>query len=155
MGHATNSVRSLEPRDFPIALELIAQMFTDLGNDEIHESWAADAVAVLDSRLGSTLAAFVTVDEDDVPIAIAVGLIENRLPCPRRPNGLLGYVEWVATSPQHRRKGAARAATAALLEWFDAEGVLVIDIHASDAAAPLYESLGFTAPQSQALRRRR
>lgn len=155
MGSTTSKVRALEPRDYPSATQLIAQMFKDLGTDSIHESWADDAVAAIDARLGSSLGGFVTVDEEDAPIAIAIGLIETRMPSPRRPDGRIGYVEWVATSSLHRRQGAARAATTALIDWFDANDILLIDIHASAAAAPIYESLGFTVPQNRSLRRSR
>jgi GNAT superfamily N-acetyltransferase len=82
-----------------------------------------------------------------------VGLIEQRLPSPRRPDGRIGYVEWLATAAGHRRRGAARLAMEALMQWFEAQGVKVVDVHASVPAAPLYRELGFSAPRQTALRR--
>jgi len=48
--------------------------------------------------LGSSVSAFVTVDANNYPLAVAVGLIDQRLPSPRRPTGQIGYVEWLATT---------------------------------------------------------
>jgi predicted GNAT family acetyltransferase len=65
-----------------------------------------------------------------------------------------GYLEWVVTHPGHRRRGHARSATAALLAWLVEQGVSVVDVHSSAAAAPLYRQLGFTDDGPVALRRR-
>ena len=91
-------------------------------------------------------------DEVDDPLAVAVGLVDRRLPSPRRPTGRIGYVEWLATDAGHRRRGAARLAMAELLRWFAAEGVTTVDVHASAAAQALYADLGFAAPHAAALR---
>ncbi len=103
--------------------------------------------------LGADVAAYVAVDETDLPIAVAVGVIDRRLPSPRRPTGRIGYVEWLATDPAHRRRGAARIALSALLAWFEEQGIATVDVHASAAAESLYTSVGFAAPRAVPLRR--
>jgi GNAT superfamily N-acetyltransferase len=134
-------------------VELIAQMFSDLGT-AVPGSWSQDLDDALLSRLHRNVAAFVTVDDSDEPISVAVGILDSRLPSPRRPTGQIGYFEWLATSPAHRRQGAARLASLALLEWFDHLGVKVVDVHASAQAQALYESLGFSDPVARPMRRR-
>jgi hypothetical protein len=48
------------------------------------------------------------VDQADRPVAVAIGVVDKRLPSPRRLTGDIGYVEWLATEAQYRRRGAAR-----------------------------------------------
>jgi len=102
--------------------------------------------------LGSSVSAFVTVDANNYPLAVAVGLIDQRLPSPRRPTGQIGYVEWLATDHPHRHRGAARMALQELLNWFDERRLRAVDVHASDAALHLYAALGFCAPTSSPMR---
>ena len=143
-------VRRAQSEDLEAALSLIATMFVDLGTTEIPESWNGDAEHALRTR--AEAAAFVTVDDDRI-VAVAVGLVEQRLPSPRRPDGRIGYVEWLATAVSDRRRGAARLAMDALMAWFSEQGLKVVDVHASAAASPLYRQLGFSEPQSTSLRR--
>jgi len=145
-------VRPAAPADAPRVIELVTGMFHDLGAPPSTQ-WQTPARERL--TLDDHTAAYVTVDSSDRPIAVAVGVIDHRLPSPRRPNGPIGYVEWLATDPRHRRQGAARLAMTALLNWFDHYGVTTIDIHASAAARRIYEDLGFQNPAATPLRRTR
>jgi hypothetical protein len=91
--------------------------FQDLGTTVFPDAWRDDLARALASRLWDDVAAFVAVDPAGVPIAVAVGIIDQRLPSPRRPHGQIGYIEWLATTGLSRRQGAARAATTALLTF--------------------------------------
>ena len=146
-------VRAVRQSDWPHLERLIVAMFAELGTTDIPASWAADLRECLSRRLGNDVAAFVAVDDDDTPVAAAVGVIDHRLPSPRRPSGDIGYVEWLVTDPGYRRRGAARAALTELLTWLDAR-VAVVDVHGSKAARPLYEELRFNPPAAVPLRRR-
>ncbi|MFF2810810.1 GNAT family N-acetyltransferase [Streptomyces sp. NPDC058000] len=69
----------------------------------------------------------------------------------------MGFVFNVCTDPRYRGRGYARATTEALLGRFAQQGIGRVDLHATDAAVPLYRSLGFTehsTPLSLDLRRR-
>ncbi|MFI5954138.1 GNAT family N-acetyltransferase [Cryptosporangium sp. NPDC051539] len=145
------AVRAATTADLPRVLILVTGMFHDLGTNVASPGWEAAARDRL--AAGNNIAAFVTVDATDRPIATAVGVIDHRIPSPRRPTGRIGYLEWLATDPPHRRQGAARLALTALLTWFDDQGVPTIDVHASSPARPLYESLGFRTPTAIPLRR--
>lgn len=143
-------VRRAQSEDLGPVLSLIAAMFVDLGTTEIPASWHVDAEDALRTR--DEVAAFVTVEGGRV-VAVAVGLVEQRLPSPRRPDGRVGYVEWLATALSERRRGAARLAMDALMAWYGQQGLKVVDVHASAAASPLYRELGFSESQSTPLRR--
>jgi GNAT superfamily N-acetyltransferase len=148
-------VRAARHDDLPAIEDLVAGMCRDLGTTVLPAAWHAELAAALAARLGHDVAAYVTVRPADRPVAVAVGVVDRRLPSPRRPTGRIGYVEWLATAPRYRRRGAARLALGALLRWFDDQGIDAVDVHASPAATPLYAELGFTTPHAKPLRRRR
>ncbi|MFF3013745.1 GNAT family N-acetyltransferase [Streptomyces sp. NPDC057939] len=75
----------------------------------------------------------------------ALGLIHAVLPAPKYPQGLAVRIHAVATDPDHRRRGHARAALAALLDHLERDGVTLYELYASEGSASLYETLGFTA----------
>ena len=100
-------VRAAVPQDFDAIVGLVAGMFQDLGTTVFPDAWRDDLQQALVSRLWSDVAAFVAVDRAGVPIAVAVGVIDQRLPRPRRLGGQIGYIEWLATTAGSRRQGSA------------------------------------------------
>ena len=92
---------------------------------------------------GGVMAAYV-VESDGGVVSCGVGMVAPRLPGPRTPDGRYGYVQSIATDPDYRGRGYARAVFGALVEWFEAQGVTSVGLHATPAGAPLYESFGFT-----------
>ena len=146
-------VRMARPADLPRIEELVTGMFRDLGTTDIPRTWSSELRQALTSRLGRDVGAYVAADHADQPIAVAVGVVDRRLPSPRRLTGRIGYVEWLATDERHRRRGAARMALSELLRWFDNLGVGTVDVHASNAAHRLYTDVGFVTPAATPLRR--
>ncbi|WP_309505964.1 GNAT family N-acetyltransferase [Streptomyces pyxinicus] len=73
----------------------------------------------------------------------ALALVSPVLPAPRYPSGLAARVQAVATRPDHRRHGHARAALTALLHDLERDGVTLFELHASPESRALYEGLGF------------
>ncbi|MGW1107356.1 bifunctional GNAT family N-acetyltransferase/NUDIX hydrolase [Streptomyces sp. NPDC002540] len=74
----------------------------------------------------------------------ALGLIHPMLPAPDYPRGLAARVHVVATRPDVRRRGYARAVVSALLDHLSRdEQVTLFELHSSVEAAPLYRELGF------------
>jgi GNAT superfamily N-acetyltransferase len=49
----------------------------------------------------------------------------------------------VFTEPEFRRRGIARAAVGAIVDWCRAQGFHTVRLVASDAGRPLYQSMGF------------
>ncbi|MFD9126455.1 GNAT family N-acetyltransferase [Kitasatospora sp. NPDC059571] len=147
------AVRPATPADAPELVRLRALMFEAMGSAAAAGAdgpggWRDTAEAVLRERLaapGRTLQAFV-VDDPGRPgrlASCAVGTLEHRLPAPGHPDGRFGFVFNVCTDPGQRRRGLARACTAALLEWFDGQRVTRVDLHATAGGSDLYRSLGF------------
>ena len=128
-------------------------MFEAMGVDHSAPGWAETCERVLRERLADgTMAAFV-VDGDGRLVSCGVGMVSQRLPGPRSPTGRHGYVQSMATDPDMRRRGYGRAVFAALLEWFEAEGVPSVDLHATPAGAAVYREFGFSEPTHLAMGR--
>ncbi|WP_305786695.1 GNAT family N-acetyltransferase [Symbioplanes lichenis] len=146
--------RAAVPADAAELMRLRAVLLSSMGDDVTDGPWQAAGASHLRAKLGGdTLAAFV-VDAPGGPglAASVVGAVDERLPGPRNPSGLVGYVYSVATHPEHRRRGYSRACMEGLLQWYAARGVTKIDLRASPEGLGLYESLGFRRTSDPAMR---
>jgi len=119
--------------------------------------WHAESLPTVRKRLADRegdFAAFV-IDHPDRPGALAalvVGTVEYRIGRAGNPHGRVGYVFSVATDPDARRRGYARACMEALLDWFREKGAAQADLNASAEAEPLYASLGFVRKPDPSMR---
>ncbi|MEU6282179.1 GNAT family N-acetyltransferase [Streptomyces sp. NPDC047028] len=84
--------------------------------------------------------------------ALAAGSLEYRIGRAGNPHGRVGHVFSVATDPDVRRRGYARACMEELLAWFRQQGAAQVDLNASAAAEPLYASLGFVRKPDPSMR---
>jgi GNAT superfamily N-acetyltransferase len=148
------SPRRATPADADDLVRLRRVMFEAMGVDHSAPEWAANAATVLRDCLASGQMAAFVVEEDGRVVAGGVGMVAQRIPSPRNPTGLHGYVQSMATEPEARGRGYGRAVFGALLEWFDERGVTAIDLHATEAGAALYRQFGFSEPRHPELGRR-
>jgi GNAT superfamily N-acetyltransferase len=126
-------------------VRLAGVMYQSMGLDASSGTWQRAASEALRARLGRDVAVFV-VDDPDTPGVLAAsvtGTLARRLPSPRNPDAIAGYIQWVATDPRRRRSGCARAVMTCLLAWFRQAGVRAVELHATSGAEHLYRSLGF------------
>ncbi|WP_314225723.1 GNAT family N-acetyltransferase [Streptomyces zaehneri] len=141
-------VRRALPEDAAEVLRLRQLMIDSLSPVDSSTGWHAESLPTLRERLAEPdgdFAAFV-VDHPERPgtlAALVVGTVEYRIGRAGNPRGIIGFVFSVATDPDARRRGYARAGMDALLAWFRARGVVQVHLTASADAAPLYSSLGF------------
>ncbi|MEC4020397.1 GNAT family N-acetyltransferase [Streptomyces sp. H27-D2] len=160
--------RAAVPEDAPEIVRLRRLMFAAMRDHDESGAWEDDARELLRGQLagrGALVGAFV-VEADGGPdaapgpapgeaagaapvggaplAACAVGSVEQRLPAPGHPTGRFGFVFNVCADPAHRGRGYARATTEALLDWFAAQGVSRVDLHATPDAERLYRAMGFT-----------
>jgi GNAT superfamily N-acetyltransferase len=142
--------------DGPEIVRLARLMYETMGAAGADRSWEDHALDQLRRRLGRDAAVYV-VDNPDDPGRLAAsmaGTINHRLPGPLNPTGLVGYAQWACTDPRYRRRGFARLVMVALLDWFEAHGVRVVELHSTPFAEDLYRSLGFSNQGPRAFRRR-
>ncbi|MGW6273292.1 GNAT family N-acetyltransferase [Streptomyces sp. NPDC055060] len=86
--------------------------------------------------------------------ALVVGTLDYRIGRAGNPRGVIGHVFSVATDPDQRRRGYARAGMEALLGWFRERGAGSVELNASAEAEPLYASLGFVRKPDPSMRLR-
>ncbi|MFB0617144.1 GNAT family N-acetyltransferase [Streptomyces sp. AGS-58] len=157
-----SSVRRARPDDAAEVLRLRQLMIDSLWGDGSAgpagaADWHAESLPTLRERLGEEdgdFAAFV-VDRAGRPGALAglvAGTVEYRIGRAGNPRGRVGYVFSVATDPDARRRGYARACMTELLAWFRARGAGHVLLNASPQAEPLYASLGFTRDPDPSMR---
>jgi ribosomal protein S18 acetylase RimI-like enzyme len=119
--------------------------------------WHSESLPTLRARLAEDdgdFAAFVVdhPDRSGVLAALVVGTLEYRIGKAGNPHGRVGHVFSVATDPDARRRGYARACMEELLAWFRARGAGHVLLNASPEAEPLYASLGFTRDPDPSMR---
>ncbi|WP_229069854.1 GNAT family N-acetyltransferase [Actinoplanes sp. DH11] len=149
-------IRRATAADADELVRLREVMLRTFSGPDWSDDWRESARRILVRRLDEaepTMAAFVVDRAEGAGLAAcAVGTIEERLGGPGRASGLMGYVFSVVTDPDQRRHGYSRGCVTALLAWFRAEGVDVVDLRASADGEPLYRSLGFQRTQDPAMR---
>ncbi len=140
--------------DCPEVVRLADLTYRELGFPQAGGAWTAAALTQLGRRLGQDANAFV-IPEPGWPgrlASCAAVSLNQRLPSPANPTGMVAYVQWVGTVAHWRRRGFARAAMRALIEWCGEVGVGRVELHAAPLAAGLYRELGFTAASNPCMR---
>ncbi|HVA02459.1 MAG TPA: GNAT family N-acetyltransferase [Acidimicrobiales bacterium] len=153
-------VRSARPDDAGEVARLAEVMYRSLGivlDDEVWERWRVSARAAVSGLLGAQLTVVVA-EDPGAPgrlVACGAGVISLRLPNPSHASARVGYVQWMSTERDFRRRGFGRAVLRGLLEWFESQGVDNVELHASADGKALYRSEGFwEGSTGLALRRR-
>ena len=143
MGEVT--VRWATIADLEELVRLRRVMFDSMGIEVPPESEAAvRSVLAAGLEAGDFFAAVVDGDEPGRLAACGVGMTAQRIPGPHNLSGRYGYVQSMVTDEAHRSRGLARAVLEHLMARFAADGVVRVDLHATDLGAPLYRSMGFT-----------
>ncbi len=141
-------VRRARPEDAEEVLRLRQVMIDSLARSDRATDWHTESLPVLRGRLAEPdglFAAFV-VDHPERPgtlAALVAGTLDYRIGGAGNPRGTDGYVFSVATDPDARRRGYARACMETLLEWFREHGARRVRLTASTQAEPMYVSMGF------------
>ncbi|WP_041820006.1 GNAT family N-acetyltransferase [Streptomyces davaonensis] len=150
-------VRRATTEDAVEVLRLRQVMIDSLASAPGATDWHPQSLPTLRDRLADPdgeFAAYV-VDHPErpgAPAALAAGTLEYRIGRAGNPQGLIGYVFSVATDPEARRRGYARACMEELLHWFREQGAGYVMLNASADAEPLYASLGFTRDPDPSMR---
>ena len=143
--------------DIDELIRLASVMLAAMGHDPSPEDWQQAARELLPGEFDAETKAAFVVDHPDGGgrlIASAAGSITQWFPTVFNADGRYGYVQWVATDPEFRRRGHSREVMVALLDWFRAQHVAIVDLRATPEADALYRSLGFTDVDTPLLRLR-
>jgi GNAT superfamily N-acetyltransferase len=142
-------LREASPSDIPVLVKHRRWMFDDmLATQKVgYTATDVDAMeapyeAYLREHLGSLLRAWVIEGEGRVVASGAV-LFNSWVPRPGDNTGKTALLHSVYTDPPYRRQGLARRIMEAMLAECARLGLHTINLHASDAGRPIYESMGF------------
>ncbi|MFD4415439.1 GNAT family N-acetyltransferase [Streptomyces sp. NPDC058251] len=150
-------VRRALPEDAEEVLRLRQVMIDSVFASDGSAEWHAESLPTIRGKLAEPDGDFVAfvVDHPDRPdglAALVAGTVEYRIGRAGNPHGAVGHVFSVATDPDARRRGYARACMETLLDWFRERGVAQVDLNASAEAEPLYASLGFVRKPDPSMR---
>jgi GNAT superfamily N-acetyltransferase len=106
-------------------------------------AWTSRLTDFFHDHIGTDRVAAFVIDHPDGLATCASATITHSIPGPDH-TGTYAHIHTVYTQPSHRRRGYARTAVQALLDWLDEQGCALVTLNATTAGAPLYRSLGFT-----------
>jgi len=117
-------------------------MHEAMGARPTPESVAATQAAFA-RRLGTDgFVAYVVEDAGRV-VSCGVGWVEEHLPAPYQLDARRGHIASMSTEVAARRQGHARAVFEALMAWFAGQGIVRVDLRATEDGRSLYEEFGF------------
>jgi GNAT superfamily N-acetyltransferase len=151
------TIRRASSTDAAAVVELRALMFTSMGVAGVDDQrWRQAAQEWLERELGGRhTCVALAVAADGRVAAGAMAALRFEAPSPVNPNGVWGLVNNVATQPDARRQGLARACVVEVLRWLREDTVAhVVELFATGEGAGLYDELGFTPTAWPAMRLR-
>ena len=137
--------RPARPSDIPELVRLRAEMIVNLNGapGQTDEEWWPLTHAWFRQRLDSSRWAFRVIDGDHVLHAVGAAWLTEHLPSHDSPSGVRGYIGFMFTEPDARRRGYARLILQDLLAWLARQGLSRLELNASVEGIDLYRSAGF------------
>jgi GNAT superfamily N-acetyltransferase len=130
--------------DIPKLVELKLAMFAESGRAQLLPEQKRDLVARdYESMYQEELAAHFLVKREGAIVACAGAFLKSDLPYRYFSPAFYGFLGDVYTIPAARGAGLARLLSEAAIAWLKSRGVLTVRLLASEAALPIYTSMGF------------
>ena len=149
----TTQVRRATVDDADVLTALRASMFASMGVARHAEpTWQEAARAWFTAHVDSPGVALRVVEVDGEVVAGAVAHLRTHLPSPGNPSGRIATIFNVSTFAEHRGRGYARLAFAAVLDWARESGAGVAELFTTGMGQGLYESAGFAVHPMAAMR---
>jgi GNAT superfamily N-acetyltransferase len=152
-------VRAATTDDIAELVRLRAVLFGELGSTwgppPSGDGWREACAAMFADQLAVATTRILVVDAETGLAACGLGVLDQRLPSPYNPRGVVGHIFGIVTDPAHRKRGHARAIMRELLRWYDDQGIARIDLNASADGHRLYRELGFEDHPDPVMRRKR
>jgi GNAT superfamily N-acetyltransferase len=141
------SPRAAVTADIPELVNLRAVMLTSLGQDAGAEDapWRQHAATWFGERLArpDDWTFQVVGPQGGTLAACGAAWLTEHVPGPSAPDGRRGYLAFMCTRPEARRRGHGRAILARLIDWTTARGVARLELHASPDGLEMYRRAGF------------
>ncbi|ANY07943.1 GNAT family N-acetyltransferase [Pseudonocardia sp. HH130630-07] len=134
-------------------VRLRAEMFRAMGSpDHDAPGWRAAAARWFTDRLDDPRVRIVVVEVGGRVVATAMGAVRDSAPAPSAPGGGDVLISNVCTDPGFRRRGHARAAFTAVVEWSATTGAGRAELMATAEGHSLYDAAGFRTVTFPAMR---
>lgn len=140
---AATTAAPMRPDQVDEVVALRAVLLASMQKHVEDPAWRGPARELLLELTGSGRAIVQVVEVDGRVVACAGALLQQRLPTPGTISGTYGWLEQVATVPDARGHGHARACVEACLQWLREQGVAEVQMQATEDGEPLYRELGF------------
>ncbi|MDP9435181.1 MAG: GNAT family N-acetyltransferase [Actinomycetota bacterium] len=139
------TLRRAVPADAAELVRLRALMHEAMGTPADDPEWWRVCREAFERRLGGDLlfVAFVVEEDAGQVVSCGAGFIEEHLPSPVQHDGRRGHIASMSTDPEHRRRGHGQAVFEALMGWMTEQGLVRVDLRATDDGRRLYERFGF------------
>ena len=149
-------IRRATAADASAVVDLRAVMFSAMGVPGVDDAeWRQGAARWFEREQAQRHTCAVIAERDGHVLAGAMGSLRYEMPSPINPNGVWGLLNNVATVPEARRQGLARACVVGVLDWFrDETEASVVELFATGEGSGLYEELGFAVTAWPAMRMR-
>jgi GNAT superfamily N-acetyltransferase len=138
------SINRASADDIESLVALKLQMFAESGRAHLLDTEKQVLVARdYAAMYADDAAAHFVVRRDGAVIACAGAFLKSDLPYRYFTPPIYGFIGDVYTLPAARNAGLARQVSSAAIEWLKSRGVTTVRLLASDAARPIYLSMGF------------
>lgn len=141
------SIKAIRPaimQDLPRIVELKLAMFAEAGLADLLAKDAQEKVLADYYHLyEENKALHYLFADDDIVVAMAGAFLKSDLPFRYYKTPVYGFLGDVYTQPSYRHQGLAKHLNKQALTWLHAQGVTMVRLLATNAARPIYESLGF------------
>jgi GNAT superfamily N-acetyltransferase len=137
------TLRRATAADAADLVRLRGLMHESMGGDASDPAWRAATLEAFTRRLDTDGFVAFVVEEDGRPVSSGAGWVEEHLPSPTQHDGRRGHIASMSTEPGARRKGYGEQVFTALMTWFTDQGVVRVDLRATDDGRRLYERFGF------------
>lgn len=141
---ASTPIERASTTDIEALVKLKLAMFAEAGRAHLLPAEKAAAVA-LDyvTMYANDTAAHFVIRQNGAIAACAGAFVKSDLPYRYFNPPEYGFIGDVYTVPESRSQGYARWVSEAALEWLRSRGVRTVRLLASEAARPIYLSMGF------------
>lgn len=131
------------PADIPVLAQFWRDMLLEskVAGSGFVPDWRPRLERQFEEQMAAGAMAWFLAEEDGHVVGTAAAILSSGT-----SNVLLDLTATLAgiyVVPGHRRRGIAREATVRAIAWCRERGCAYVRLQASDAARPLYESLGF------------
>jgi GNAT superfamily N-acetyltransferase len=137
------TLRRATPADAEDLTRLRGLMHLAMGTSSLPDEWRTACQEAFRRRLAEPDFVAFAVEADGRLVSCGAGWVEEHLPSPGQYDGRRGHIASMSTEAEHQRRGHARMVFGALMEWFAAQGIVRVDLRATEDGRVLYESFGF------------